>query len=59
MANPDTARAFFQGFNYRDRTQPTSEIDLGDGKIVILTNFCKVTSRPKRKRNLFQILLGK
>jgi len=48
LANPATSKAFQQGFFDRDRSKPTSIIDLGNGEKVTVRNFW--ADAPKRRR---------
>ncbi len=57
LANPLTSRAFQEGFLNRDRSIPTSNIDLGNGQAVTVRNFW--ATAPKKKRTLLQILFGR
>lgn len=59
LSNPDTNRAFCNGFFNRDRSQSSNEIDLGDGRTVTVKNFGFGETKQRKKRNLLDILLGK
>jgi hypothetical protein len=59
LSNPATSEAFQQGFFNRDRSKPTSNIDLGNGETVAVRNFWTEVPKRKRKRDLFQLLWGK